>query len=138
MVNKNVALLLAWLCFAIPAICFASGYSSPGISTPVSIANGGTGSPTAAAHTVFGNTTGSTAAPAYTATPSFTSFAATGASTIVNGTDVTGLDIYRTIQGSTRIFGVRGEDNVYALEVTDDPVFGRGVFSPWKYVNKPD
>jgi hypothetical protein len=70
------------------------------IATPVSVANGGTGSATAAAHTVFGNTTGSTAAPAYTATPSFTSFATTGASTMTVPTDVVPLKIDTSGRGT--------------------------------------
>lgn len=43
------------------------------ITGTVNIASGGTGASTAAAHTVFGNSSGSTAAPAFTATPVLTS-----------------------------------------------------------------
>lgn len=41
------------------------------LTLPLSVANGGSGAATAAANTVFGNFTGSTAAPGFTAAPTF-------------------------------------------------------------------
>jgi len=50
---------------------FSTSGNAGNVTGTVAIANGGTGAATAAAHTVFGNFTGSTAAPGFTAAPTF-------------------------------------------------------------------
>jgi len=50
---------------------FSTSGNAGNVTGTVAIANGGTGAATAAAHTVFGNFTASTAAPGFTAAPTF-------------------------------------------------------------------
>jgi hypothetical protein len=72
----------------------------------VPIANGGTGSATAAAHTIFGNTTGSSAAPAYSTAPSATSL--TLLDTAANSDLTLGLTSYTAGITSSPIFTIAG------------------------------
>jgi hypothetical protein len=55
--------------------------SLSGLTTPLSAAQGGTGVATAGAYTLFGNFTGSTAAPGFTAAPAFSMANLTGMTT---------------------------------------------------------